>query len=71
MTTDLSVYARMARAFQIFDGYNGEQGANFYYDDAYAGPDPAIVSAEHLTELEALGWHPDVSEGCLYIHNQS
>lgn len=68
-TTDLnSIYARMARAFQIFDSYGdpNEQDISAEHDEIFAGPDPEVVSAEHLIELEQLGWHADDGNGTFY-----
>jgi hypothetical protein len=63
-----SIYARMARAFQIFDSYGNpnEQDISAEHDEIYAGPDPEVVSPEHLIELEALGWHASDGEECFY-----
>ncbi len=67
----MTVYEQMIRAFQIFAQYEGEQGVAFHHDEAYAGPDPAIVSPEHLVELEQLGWHASDGEGAFYSFNRS
>lgn len=67
----MTVYQQMIRAFQIFAEYDGEQGIAFHHDEAYAGPDPEIVSPEHLIELERLGWHASNGEGAFYSLNRS
>lgn len=66
----MTPYQQMARAFQIFDSYDGDQGVGFYDSEVNAGPDPAVVSAEHLVELEALGWHANDGEECFYSFNR-
>lgn len=67
MTTDLTEYGRMARAFQIFDSYGTErQGVSAEHDQIWAGPDPADVTDEHIAELEQLGWHTDRAHNTFY-----
>lgn len=66
-----TVYDQMIRAFQIFAEYDGEQGVAFHHDEAYAGPDPEIVSDDHVIELASLGWHASDGEGCFYSFNRS
>lgn len=57
----LSVYQQWARAFEIFASYPHErfEGVSAQHDEVFAGPDPAVVSAEHLAELEAMNWLAD------------
>ncbi len=66
--TDLTVYARMARALQIFGQYEHEQGFDLQSDGIYAGPDPEDVTDEHVDELGRLGWTVSSRYGCfLYV----
>ena len=55
---DLTAYQRIIRAFEIFDSYPDRQSTHAEHDEFFAGPDPTTVSAEHLAELEQLGWRP-------------
>lgn len=62
-------YAAWAEAFTIFAKYSSE----FYqisaeHDIVYAGPDPAVVSEEDKTRLEALNWHIDEHLDSFYHH---
>lgn len=66
----MSPYEQMARAFHIFAQYPGEQGVTFHHDEAYAGPDPAVVTAEHLVELKELGWAAIDGQECFYTLNR-
>jgi hypothetical protein len=57
----VSTYEAMARAFQIFAEYSGHgrAGISAEHDVIYAGPDPSVVSEEHLMELAELFWLPE------------
>lgn len=57
-------YAQWARAFTIFAGYPGDQDVSADAYQVYAGPDPSLVSAEHLAELGKLGWSPAEKYEC-------
>jgi hypothetical protein len=61
-------YAGYARAFAIFAEYAPDTtyGVHPAHDEITAGPDPGIVSAEHLEELEALGWTEDSESGTCF-----
>lgn len=63
---DLPEYQQLARAFEIFASYPGEQHVATDTDQIYAGPNPAVVSAEHLADLAALGWEPDPGSNTFY-----
>jgi hypothetical protein len=55
-----SVYDEMARAFTIFASYPDERpGISAEHDEIWAGPNPAVMTAEDLAELEQLRWMPD------------
>lgn len=64
-TKTLNNNQKWARAFTIFalypDGGSDEVAAE--HDEVYAGPNPDVVSPEHLAELETLGWTPDSESG--------
>jgi hypothetical protein len=68
--TAMTPYQQMIRAFQIFAEYPGEQGVAFHHDEAYAGPEPEIVSDDHVIELASLGWHASQGEGAFYSFNR-
>lgn len=55
----LSYYDELIRALEIFKLYHGEEYMTAEHDEIKAGPAPEIVSAEHILELEELGWHPN------------
>jgi hypothetical protein len=59
--TQPSIYARYARAFTIFAEYDPDNDGSVAveHDQMWAGPDPASLTAEHIAELEQLGWHAD------------
>ncbi len=59
----MNVYQEMARAMEIFASYPVNRGGNVSaaHDEIWAGPDPTVVSAEHLAELEQLGWRASES----------
>lgn len=52
-----SFYQKMARAFDIFNSYEGDQYLSAEHDIIYSGPSPAVVTAEHCDELYELGWY--------------
>lgn len=64
----MNAYERMIRAFEIFNSYPGEHVHNLAaeHDRLFAGPDPAEVSADHIAELNALGWHDDSGHESFY-----
>jgi hypothetical protein len=58
--TEDSAYDRMVRAFQIFQHYDDGRGdIHAEHDELWAGGNPGAMSAEHLAELDHLGWMPD------------
>jgi hypothetical protein len=54
----LSYYEELIRALQIFKEYDSDEFMSAEHDEIHAGPNPELVSAEHIAELEELGWHP-------------
>lgn len=60
----MSDYTDMARAMEIFASYDGQrEGISAEHDEIFAGPNPLVVSAEHLAELEELLWFPVPDSG--------
>ena len=55
----MNAYQRMARAMEIFNSYPADADISCQHDEMWAGPDPSDVSAEHLKELDVLGWMPE------------
>jgi len=64
----LSYYEELIRALEIFRTYGGDEFMSASHDIVYAGPEPKRVSAEHLVELEELGWHPDGDTESSFYH---
>jgi len=64
--SELGYYDELQVALSIFKSYGGSQWLSAEHDEIHAGPDPKIVSKEHIRKLEALGWHPDESYGSFY-----
>lgn len=55
----MNEYQHMARAMEIFASYDDDSASvSAEHDEIYAGPDPTVVSAEHIAELGQLDWHP-------------
>jgi hypothetical protein len=54
----------LAEAFTIFAGYPGADDVSAEHDVLFAGPDPAVVSAEHTARLEELGWFTNSEFDC-------
>ena len=55
-----------ARAFTIFALYDTDGDVSPQHDEVYAGPDPSLVSPEHLAELETLGWTANDDYDCFH-----
>lgn len=63
----MSIYEQMARAFQIFAEYPGEQGVTYHHDEAYAGPDPEIVQPRAPDRTEAARLARQRRRRCLLL----
>jgi hypothetical protein len=57
-----------AEAFSIFSQYDNKPfSVHAEHDEIFAGPNPSVVSAEHLKRLNELGWRKHEEFECFCI----